>query len=184
MNDEKSHNTKMSRSKRFNESTFTIKCPVEDVFRLLLDVSKNSDWAIVPGCTSLKQAVLTSKSTSGTATSYVLVGKEDKLCHVKILQTNTNRQIITECHVAPPPTSPLKSNSELRDYCLEKFHVTFKNEWNLQQSKEDESFTSVNRIVSGVYSPPAPQSQFDVRLLHQIVKAENASIRNKWGIQV
>lgn len=117
---------------RFSESTFTIKCPVSDVFNNLLDVSKSSEWGIVPGCTSVKQAILTSKSTSGTLTGVVLVGDGDgTLCHIRTLQTDTNLHIITEAHVAPPPPAPLKHISELRDYCSENFTVTFKTEWNL-----------------------------------------------------
>lgn len=126
------NHTKMSSTKRFSESSFFIKCPPSDVYNNLLNVGKCSEWSIVPGCTSLKQAILTSKSTSGIATGYVLVGNEGILCHVRILQTNRNQQIITEAHVASSPSIPLKNNSDLRDYCLENFTVTYKVEWNLR----------------------------------------------------
>jgi len=122
------------------EDAFVVNTSPAEVYRLLVEVRRTHDWAVLPGCPVIEPAIVTSKTSSGAFTGQLIKSKtangQSVACHIRALLTVENEFVRTKAYLGvltkDVTDAATLSASAMRDNCVKHCSMTYVSDWNIE----------------------------------------------------
>ena len=130
------------------EDAFVVSASPAEVYRILVEVRRTHDWAVLPGCTVVEPAVVTSRTSSGAITGQLVKANTAQgqyvACHFRANLMVENEFVRTTVHLSilseDIAGATTLSASAMRDRCVKHYSMKYVSDWDIEALDHVRSF--------------------------------------------